>query len=44
MQNDPYEVVEQLQDLILTLDKPPAPKSIDTQLSNLFLEAVKQSA
>jgi hypothetical protein len=38
------EVVEQLQDLILTLDKPPSLNSVDTALSNSFLNSVKQSA
>jgi hypothetical protein len=38
------EVVEQLQDLILTLDRPATPNSPDSILSNLFLDAVKQSA
>lgn len=37
------EVVKQLQDLILTLDRPPVPKSSDAMLSNSFLDAVKQS-
>jgi hypothetical protein len=38
------EVVEQLQDLILTLDRPPVSESPDTLLPNSFLDAVKQSA
>ena len=38
------EVIEQLQDLILTLDIPPTPKSSDAVLSNSFWDAVKQSA
>lgn len=38
------EVIEQLQDLILTLDRSPASKSSDTLLSNSFLDAVKHSA
>lgn len=36
-------VVEQLQDLILTLDKQPSSQSSETLLSNSFLDAVKQS-
>lgn len=43
-QSELNEVVEQLQDLILTLDRPPIPQSSDTLLSNSFLDAVKQSA
>lgn len=44
-QNELNEVVEQLQDLILTLniDRAQIPKSSDTLLSNSFLEAVKHS-
>jgi hypothetical protein len=42
--NELNEVVEQLQDLILTLDRPPVPKFSDTLLSNSFIDAVKQSA
>jgi hypothetical protein len=38
------EVVEQLQDLILSLDKLPPPSSLDAMLPNSFLEAVRQSA
>lgn len=38
------KVVEQLQDLILTLDRPPVPQSSDTLLSNSFLDAVKLSS
>jgi hypothetical protein len=36
-------VVEQLQDLILALDKQPAIQSSEASLSNSFLDAVKQS-
>lgn len=43
-QSELNEVVEQLQDLILTLDRPPIPQSSDTLLSHSFLDAVKQSA
>jgi hypothetical protein len=42
--NELNEVVEQLQDLILTLDRPPVTESSDALLSNSFLDAVKQSA
>jgi len=38
------EVVEQLQDLILTFARTPVSNSADTLLSNSFLDAVKQSA
>ena len=38
------EVVEQLHDLIATLDLPSNPKSSDAVLPNSFLSAVKQSA
>lgn len=37
-------VVEQLQDLILSLDKQPVPQTSEASLSNSFLDAVKQSA
>jgi hypothetical protein len=40
-QSELNEIVEQLQDLILTLDRPPVSKSADTLLSNSFLDAVK---
>lgn len=43
-QSELNEVVEQLQDLILTLERPHVSKSIDTLLFNSFLDAVKQSA
>lgn len=43
-QSELNEVIEQLQDLILTLDRPPVSKSADTLLSNSILDAVKQSA
>jgi len=38
------EVVEQLQDLILTLDRPTVSTSSNALLTNSFLDAVKQSA
>jgi len=37
-------VVEQLQDLILTLDKSPPPQTSKELLSNSFLNSVKQAA
>jgi len=43
-QDELNSVVEQLQDLILALDKQPSPKSSEASLSSSFLDAVKQSA
>lgn len=43
-QTELNEVVDQLQDLILTFDRPPVPNSSEITLSNSFLDAVKQSA
>ena len=36
-------VVEQLQDLILSLDRQPTTEPLESPLSNSFLDAVKQS-
>jgi hypothetical protein len=43
-QTELNEVVEQLQDLILVLDRPPILESDVAALSNSFLDTVKQSS